>query len=472
MDSNFRNEEVTHKETKTPRRWFKIVAPIALAFVLVFGVWFGSSNYSTAAVVAFDVNPSIELSVNRSEKIIKVNSRNMEAHEVVGDMRLKGVNLDVAVNALVGSMVQKGYITDMDNAILITVNSNDSEMGEQLQERLTSEVSTLLKGLSVDGAVLAQSADDDFAEDLAEKYGISRSKASLIEKLIAQDPTLTYEDVVDLSINDISLLIESRQTDIEQVKTSGHASDKKYIGYDRATSIAFSHAEVNAEEVRELEVELDTDDGYLIYEVEFKHNNTEYEYDIDAISGKILKFETDGRGVSRPSDPQGTDKDSSSEIISQVAALDIALKHAGVTRNQLHDLEIELDRDDGRRLYEIEFEVGNTEYEYDIDAVSGRILKSEVDGRQGSKTSDSQQGSTKPSTSSGLLSQDAALDIALKHAGVTRNQLRELEIELDRDDGRRYYEIEFEVGNTEYEYDIDAVSGRILDFEIDHDDDD
>ena len=144
MDSNFRNEEVTHKETKTPRRWFKIVAPIALAFVLVFGVWFGSSNYSTAAVVAFDVNPSIELSVNRSEKIIKVNSRNMEAHEAVGDMRLKGVNLDVAVNALVGSMVQKGYITDMDNAILITVNSNDSEMGEQLQERLTSEVSTLL----------------------------------------------------------------------------------------------------------------------------------------------------------------------------------------------------------------------------------------------------------------------------------------------------------------------------------------
>ena len=48
--------------------------------------------------------------------------------------------------------------------------------------------------------------------------------------------------------------------------------------------------------------------------------------------------------------------------------------------------------------------------------------------------------------------------------------MRDLETELDDDDGRRYYEVEFEVGDTEYEYDIEAYTGKILDYEIDYDD--
>ncbi len=235
------------------------VIPVAAALVLVFGVWFGFANYATDAVVAFDVNPSIELSVNRAEKVLKVNNRNSEAHEVVGDMDLKGVNLDVAVNALIGSMVQKGYISEINNSILITVNSNNAKKGEQLQQRLSEDVEGLLKGLSVDGAIMSQtaSADDDIAE-LAEAYGISPGKAALIKRLVEYDPELKYEDIVGLSINDLNLLIEGRQAHMDKVRTSGQASSKGYIGADQAKEIAFRHAEVSEADVTKQEIELDS----------------------------------------------------------------------------------------------------------------------------------------------------------------------------------------------------------------------
>ncbi|MDD4324612.1 MAG: hypothetical protein PHR37_07275, partial [Eubacteriales bacterium] len=291
MNTNTR-DEVTYKKKTHSGRWFKTLASVAAVAVLVFGVWFGLTNYSTEAVVAFDVNPSIELSVNRAEKVIRVNSRNSAAHEVVGDMDLKGVKLEVAVNALVGSMVQKGYISELNNSILITVNSNNAEKGEQLQDRLTASVSSLLTSLSVDGAIMTQT-NSDSADELAQVYGISRGKAALIEKVVAEDSTLEYEDLVDLSINDLNLLIESRQPQMIQVRTSGQASDKGYIGTDRAKQIAFAHAGIAAADVRDLEVELDSNNGQMIYEVEFYANGFEYEYHIEAENGYIFEIGKD-----------------------------------------------------------------------------------------------------------------------------------------------------------------------------------
>ena len=109
--------------------WAKAAASVAAVLVVVFGLWL-NWNYSTKAVVAFDVNPSIELSVNRSDRILKARPLNSEAEAVIGGMKLKGVDLDVAVNALIGSLVQKAYISDLNNAILMTVKSKDVEKSQ------------------------------------------------------------------------------------------------------------------------------------------------------------------------------------------------------------------------------------------------------------------------------------------------------------------------------------------------------
>src|SRR5690625_267959 len=70
------------------------------------------------------------------------------------------------------------------------------------------------------------------------------------------------------------------------------------------------------------------------------------------------------------------------------------------------------------------------------------------------------------------ISADEAKQIALNHAGVSEANADIEKVEFDTDDGIPYYEVEFEVGDDDYEYEIHAISGTILDYDQDIEDDD
>ena len=73
--------------------------------------------------------------------------------------------------------------------------------------------------------------------------------------------------------------------------------------------------------------------------------------------------------------------------------------------------------------------------------------------------------------SDNLISENEAKAIALKDAGYEANEVRFLKAKLDFDDGRYEYEIEFRAdGNLEYDYSINAVNGKIVEFDRDYDD--
>lgn len=58
-------------------------------------------------------------------------------------------------------------------------------------------------------------------------------------------------------------------------------------------------------------------------------------------------------------------------------ARDAALNHAGLDESQVSDVEIDLDRDNGKLIYEVDFNSGNTEYDYDIDAETGKVISAD-----------------------------------------------------------------------------------------------
>ena len=60
-----------------------------------------------------------------------------------------------------------------------------------------------------------------------------------------------------------------------------------------------------------------------------------------------------------------------------------------------------------------------------------------------------------------------AQTIALEHAGLAEQEVSRLQVHTDWDDGRQEYDVEFHVGSLEYEYEIDAASGKILSFDKD-----
>ena len=148
-----------------------------------------------------NVNPSIEIQVNKSEKVLEVKPLNDDAKIVVGDMDFSGSKLDATINALIGSMLRNGYISDMANSILVTVNSNDPSTGQAMQNKLMSEINTILESGNISGAVLGQTVTDDTSiNKLAEQYGITVDKVKLIEQITKQNTYYTFENLVSSSM--------------------------------------------------------------------------------------------------------------------------------------------------------------------------------------------------------------------------------------------------------------------------------
>ena len=153
--------------------------------------------------------------------------------------------------------------------------------------------------------------------------------------------------------------------------------------------------------------------------------------------------------------------------ITEAQAKQIALENAGLAENQVTFVRSNIDYDDGVMEYEVEFYSGNVEYDYDIDAMTGAIRSMDRDCEYYTPA----PGNTaNTKTAAGGIPQDQALEIALKHAGVAKENAACIQVKPDVDDGMQQFDVEFRVGMTEYTYDIDANTGRIVDFESDVDD--
>ena len=123
--------------------------------------------------------------------------------------------------------------------------------------------------------------------------------------------------------------------------------------------------------------------------------------------------------------------------------------------------KIELDRERSGDIYEVEVKSGSVEYDLDIDAKTGKVLRTDKD-----KDNDDDSDDKVIVTDGKFITEKAAVKIAMKQAKGTVT-----DIELDNEDGRVIYEIEINDGTYEYDFDIDAISGKVLKFEKDRDDD-
>jgi uncharacterized membrane protein YkoI len=163
------------------------------------------------------------------------------------------------------------------------------------------------------------------------------------------------------------------------VASASRPDSSKYITRERAKEIALDDAGVNAADAVFLKARLDWDDDRAEYDVEFYSGKTEYDYEIDALTGTILDRDQDADDFDlddRWDDDDREHIDDGTDVISAQKAKEIALNKAPAGTSVI---ECELDEDDGRLVYELELRNGRTEYECDINAVTGVILDWEVD---------------------------------------------------------------------------------------------
>lgn len=155
-----------------------------------------------------------------------------------------------------------------------------------------------------------------------------------------------------------------------------------------------------------------------------------------------------------------------------------ALKDAGLSESDVSFKKTELDRDHGRQVYDIEFYSDDIEYEYEIDASNGTVLEKSMQQFQvqtepagcAAESSGSTGGVDRTTVDAGsYIGVDRAKEIALNHANMSEADVQFAKAKLENDDGGMEYEIEFYFGGTEYDYTIDAVSGNIIEYDVDYD---
>ena len=175
--------------------------------------------------------------------------------------------------------------------------------------------------------------------------------------------------------------------------------------------------------------------------------------------------------------------------IGRDAALDAALNDAGVSESDTTRLQVSEDRDDGQKVYEIRFDVDNTGYEYEVAAADGSILSSDMEdqggddatvqgnaqnGTQDDAQNNEQNTQNNNSQSTGTannanvaVTQEQAIETALSRvSGATEQDIR---ISLDHDDGVYKYEGDIIYNGVEYDFEIDANSGTILEWSEERD---
>ena len=236
------------------------------------------------------------------------------------------------------------------------------------------------------------------------------------------------------------------------------------IGVEKAKEAALSHAGVAESDTVFLIAEADYDDGRKEYEVEFYAGGTEYDYTIDAASGRVLKFDTELEWYSAD-DGAGYGWQN---VIGKQKAQEIALADAGVAAEDALHLIVKPDWDDGVRIYEVEFYTASQEYDYEIHAETGDILSRDREAEwNGTAASGSSNTGSTASASTTDIGEAKAKSVALNHAGISESDTSYIYAKKDWDDGRWVYDVEFWANGKEYDYEILASDGTILSYDYD-----
>ena len=337
-------------------------------------------------------------------------------------------------------------------------------------------------GNAGDGQPLTQDASNP-----ENSPALSPGKAAMIEDVRALNDSLSADELAKLSVEELEQLWETGAPGLP-------------IGASAAAQAAETYAGTLAVDSVTSRTDPELDEAPAHYGVELRHPTLgEFEYKIDAYTGQVLEGapniiksgnvpdpgqEASGGGqvpASPSSEPQApasqapapqapapqapapsgekppanAQTSTRQPAAGEEAAKNAAFAHAGISAADAAVTKCKLDWEDGRQVYEIEFQAGGVEYDYEIDAASGAVLKA------------GQEWAASGGQGSSLISDSAAKTAALTHAGVSEADAGYIRCELDEDDGRRIYEIEFQAGTTEYEYEIDAVSGAVVKSELD-----
>ena len=474
------NPEIQARKKKARRQWVAALAA-CLALILCIGVVAPTVlGNREAGTVTMEINPGVEYTITRNGNVKSVRFLNDDAKEVLGEVSLKGQSLKNAVAFTIAAYKTGGYM-DKNDTVLISFDKKLSENGE-LRATVAEDVRQALKDASsVHTLVYVSETDDADTAELAKKYNISQGKAKLVGDA-AENSELSVDEIVKLPLDELVGL----QKEVDSV-----VIDSKYIGMTKAKAIALNDAgcEFRVEFTEATLIDVGVRTPY--YRLVFRDKNTQWTYHINAINGDIIE------------------KNATVMFISLEEAREIAFKDAGidVSEKAVFTRE-ELSRNQGRPCWVLEFCTSKFEYVYKIDAKTGEIIYFDyhIDIRRAKGIAMTDAGcgdkvmfTVEKLVSGGIktpyyyfvfnddrtqwtyrinaifgtilekneeslfISLEKAREIAMNDAEIADGEkVVFTKEELNRNQGRPCWVLEFHTGKYSYVYKIDAKTGEVL----------
>lgn len=182
------------------KRIINIISVIVVFLGVVFAFIYNHNKNKVfdekiVSTVILDINPSIEINLNKNEEVVSIVALNDDAKEIVSD-ELAGKTLEETFKVITENIFYKGYASSGEVTILVTTSGdiNKDHVGKLISDNFEETVVYL--------TLILEEASDS-AKENALKYDISEGKASYIESILEENENLTFEDLKDKSINEL-----------------------------------------------------------------------------------------------------------------------------------------------------------------------------------------------------------------------------------------------------------------------------
>lgn len=295
------------------------IAGIAAMFLIVFTVGIllgnfigldgGENDSGALANLYIDVNPSIELVVTETGTVFECIAANEDAEAIISDMKLKGVEVNTALNAIIGSMFMNGYLSSDSNSILISSSASSSKF-EGLLQSAVDNVDAIMKKANLTCSIIAQNVvKDEKTEEMASANNVSVGKMALINKIVEELEDYSEDDagmLAAMSVKELNLVFSSMPSHEE--KDDGDEEDGEdkhdhgifeiggvdileFIGKNAAEDALFLYLGISKSDVTELSVyarhAFADSKMKMVYKATFIYGDVRYEYEIDCLSAEI-----------------------------------------------------------------------------------------------------------------------------------------------------------------------------------------
>ena len=414
--------------TKRKPGWAKLgIMAACLALVLCTGIaTHAIRSNATAGTFTMDVNPSVEYTIAKSGSVKNVRCLNNDAENALSDVALGKQSVETALTRTVAAYEACGYMENGEATVLISFDSR-LDANAELKASLSAEIRKALEQTDAVGTLVFHSELTENAEvaKIAEEFHVSLGRADWI--LTAANKTgLPTDEVARMSLDELLKFQEA--SGIAPVSVS------KFISLEEAKKIALKDAKLDelAQKIVFTREELSRNQGKPCYLLEFYTGTNQYFYQIDAKSGSIIY---------------------AGKFITLSEAKKIALDDAGCKDKVSFTEETLVSGGIKTPYYRFVFADTKTQWTYRIDAVPGIVLEKKQ-----------KETATTESDTADFISLEEAKKIALKDAGLDEatQKIVFTREELNRNQGKPCYILEFYTAKKQYSYKVDAKNGSIM----------